>query len=233
MALVTRSNWTEPIVSRHHPLGASTGYMDDLRGDWAAQVRAASGISPFAVELSALSEPELPSLSCFLREGPNLPFRYISLHGPSKSLTGDEAALVEALVGLLGHVDAVVMHPDTIGDPALFRPLGSRLLIENMDSRKETGRNVAELEAIFSELPAAGFCFDVAHAWSIDPEMCVAAELLDAFGSRLRHVHLSSLSEDLHHVPLDEEDEELFAPILSRCIDVPWILEAPPRPIIG
>jgi hypothetical protein len=233
MALVTRSNWTEPIVSRHHPLGASTGYMDDLRGDWAAQVRVASGISPFAVELSALSEPELPSLSSFLREGPNLPFRYISLHGPSKSLTGDEAALVEALVGLLGHVDAVVMHPDTIGDPALFRPLGSRLLIENMDSRKETGRNVAELEAIFSELPAAGFCFDVAHAWSIDPEMSVAAELLDAFGSRLRHVHLSSLSEDLHHVPLDEEDEELFAPILSRCLDVPWILEAPPRPIIG
>lgn len=233
MALATRSNWTEPIVSRHHPLGASTGYMDDLRGDWAAQVRAASGISPFAVELSALSEPELPSLSCFLREGPNLPFRYISLHGPSKSLTGDEAALVEALVGLLGHVDAVVMHPDTIGDPALFRPLGSRLLIENMDSRKETGRNVTELEAIFSELPAAGFCFDVAHAWSIDPEMSVAAELLDAFGSRLRHVHLSSLSEDLHHVPLDEEDEELFSPVLSRCLDVPWILEAPPRPIIG
>lgn len=233
MALATRSNWTEPIVSRHHPLGASTGYMDDLRGDWAAQVRVASGISPFAIELSALSEPELPSLSRFLREGPNLPFRYISLHGPSKSLTGDEEALVEALVGLLGHVDAVVMHPDTIVDPALFRPLGSRLLIENMDSRKETGRNVAELEAIFSELPAAGFCFDVAHAWSIDPEMSVAAELLDAFGSRLRHVHLSSLSEDLHHVPLDEEDEELFAPVLSRCLDVPWILEAPPRPIIG
>jgi hypothetical protein len=63
--------------------------------------------------------------------------------------------------------------------------------------------------------------------------MSVAAELLDAFGSRLRHVHLSSLSEDLHHVPLNEEDEELFAPVLSPCLDVPWILEAPPRPIIG
>lgn len=233
MALATRSNWTEPIVSRHHPLGASTGYMDDLRGDWAAQVRAASEISPFAVELSALSEPELPSLSWFLREGPNLPFRYISLHGPSKSLAGDEEALVGALVGLLGHVDAVVMHPDTIAEPALFRTLGPRLLIENMDSRKATGRDVAELEAIFSQLPAAGFCFDVAHAWSIDREMSVAAELLDAFGSRLRHVHLSSLSGDLHHVPLDEEDEELFAPVLSRCLDVPWILEGPPRPIVG
>lgn len=231
MALATRSNWSEPIVSRHHPLGASTGYMDDLRGDWSAQVGVASEISRFAIELSALSEPELPSLSEFLREGPNLPFRYISLHGPSKSLAGDEEALVAALAGVVRYADAVVIHPDTIDDPAHFRPLGPRLLIENMDSRKETGRDVAELEAIFSELPEAGFCFDVAHAWSIDPEMFVAAELLDAFGSRLRHIHLSSLSESLHHVPLDEEDEELFAPILGRCLDVPWILEAPPRPI--
>lgn len=207
--------------------------MDDLRGDWAAQVDAAMEVSPFAIELSALSEPELPSLSDFLRTGPTLPFRYISLHGPSKSLAGDEEGLVAALMVLVGYVDAIVMHPDTIDDPTLFRPLGHKLLLENMDLRKETGRDVGELEPAFCELPDAGFCFDVAHAWSIDPEMSVAAELLDAFGPRLRHVHLSSLSEGLHHVPLGEEDEELFAPTLRRCLDVPWILEAPPRPVVA
>lgn len=229
MALATRSSWTEPIVSRHHPLGASTGYMEDLRGDWAAQVGMALGVSPFAIELSALSQPELPSLSEFLLEGPSLPFRYISIHGPSKSLQGDEERLVDALMDVARRADAIVMHPDTIEDPALFRPLGHKLLLENMDSRKDTGREAAELESMFSELPQAGFCFDIAHAWSIDPEMTVAGELLDAFGARLRHLHVSSLSEELHHVPLTIYDEALFGPVLERCLDVPWILEAPPR----
>ena len=34
--------------------------------------------------------------------------------------------------------------------------------------------------------------------------------LLDRFADRLRHVHLSSLDQDGHHVPLKGEDEELF-----------------------
>jgi len=65
MALATKPSWAEPIASRHHPVGASTGYTGDLRGDWTAQIAMALEVSPFAVELSALSEPELPSLGEF------------------------------------------------------------------------------------------------------------------------------------------------------------------------
>lgn len=86
-----------------------------------------------------------------------------------------------------------------------------------------------QLRRKFAELPQAGFCFDIAHAWSLDKSMGLAAEMLEEFSPRLRHVHLSSLSPDLHHVPLSEEDEELFMPLLERCLDRPWILEAPPR----
>jgi hypothetical protein len=57
--------------------------------------------------------------------------------------------------------------------------------------------------------------------------MKIADELLDRFRARLRHVHLSSLRESCH-VALTREDEELFASVLMRCRDVPWILEAPP-----
>lgn len=52
--------------------------------------------------------------------------------------------------------------------------------------------------------------------------------ILRRFAERLRHVHLSSLDEDCHHVSLSSEDEELFLPLLENCRDVPWILEAPP-----
>ena len=84
-----------------------------------------------------------------------------------------------------------------------------------------------QLAGLFDELPEAGLCFDVAHAKSVDPSMEEGARILDAFGDRLRHVHLSSLDSTCHHVPLTAEDESLFAPLLSRCRDVPWILEAP------
>lgn len=203
--------------------------MAEQRGDWLRQIEMAWEVSPFAIELSALSEPELPSLAEFLGSGPNLPFRYISIHGPSKNLLGDEEKLVAELAKLGRHASAIVMHPDTIEDPAVYRDLGHKLLLENMDARKETGRYQDELAPLFEGLPEAGFCLDVPHAWSVDKTMQVAGELLDSFGSRLRHVHLSSLSDDLHHVPLTAEDEELFSSTLKRCLDVPWIFEAPPR----
>jgi hypothetical protein len=58
--------------------------------------------------------------------------------------------------------------------------------------------------------------------------MDTAVALLRRFSSRLSHIHLSSLDESQHHVPLTLEDETLFGPLLARCRDVPWILEAPP-----
>lgn len=229
MAVALKPLGQASVVSSHHPVGASTGYMEELRDDWPAQVAEARSISPFAVELSALSERQLEPLSEFLAGQPELPFRYLSIHGPSKHRSMDEGDLVAHLEELVADADAVVMHPDTIEDPTAYTTLGRKLVIENMDARKSDGRTADELTALFAELPEAGFCFDIAHAWSINPDMSVAGELLDAFGDRLRHVHLSSLTEELHHVPLTVEHEHLFRPLLERCVDVPWILEAPPR----
>jgi hypothetical protein len=218
-----------PALLAHHPLGASTGYMADSRGDWPAQVEEAWAVSPFAVELSALAEDELDGLIGYLDGGPRLPFRYLSVHGPSKGCVMPEAQLVDVLSGLVPFADAIVMHPDTMVDPAPYRLLGRKLLIENMDARKTDGRTVEELAPWFDELPEAGFCFDIAHAWSIDERMAVGDQLLDVYRTRLRHLHVSSLSPDLAHIPLTEEHEELFVPLLDRCRDVPWILEAPLR----
>lgn len=229
MAVAIRPEHGESILARHHPVGVSTGYMEDLRNDWPAQIAEAAAVSVFAVELSALSEKQLKPLHEFLASEPSLPFRYLSIHGPSKDRQVDEDELMEQLSELSEWADGIVMHPDTIEEPGRYRALGRELLLENMDARKDWGRTREELVAAFTELPDAGFCFDIAHAWSMDPKMAIAGDLLDGFADRLRHVHLSSLSADLHHIPLTEEDEELFRPVLERCVDVPWILEAPPR----
>jgi hypothetical protein len=218
---------TTHSLADHHPIGISTGVFDSVRGDWLSLVDAACSVSTFAVELSALSGDELPGLITYLLGKPPLPFRYVSVHAPVKDQGLDEPALVEQLAELPVWVRSIVAHPDALSDARAFRPLGTRLVLENMDDRKKAGRTADEIEALFDELPDAGFCLDVAHAWSIDPTMVVAHELLDRYRSRLRHVHLSSLS-DGHHVPVAPADESLFADVLDRCRDVPWILEARP-----
>jgi hypothetical protein len=220
---------TPPRVLEHHPLGASTGYMVGHRDEWPALVEEATRLSSFAVELTALAEDELPALLDFLASEPPLPFRYLSVHGPSKGRQMSERDLIAGLAALPAFVDAIVLHPDQIEDPTLYVALGSRLVIENMDARKPAGTLADELEPLFEVLPSAGFCFDVAHAWTVDATMGVGEELLDRFAARLRHVHLSSISQELGHVPLSAEHEALFSPLLSRCRDVPWILEAEPR----
>jgi hypothetical protein len=214
-------------VAQHHPLGASTGYMAELRGDWEVLVEEATLTSSFAVELAALSEDELPGLQSFLDAAPALPFRYLSVHAPVKHRRMGEGELVARLAELPPSVDAIVVHPDVMDEPERYRRLGAALVIENMDTRKARGRTTGELEPLFAALPEAGFCFDVAHAAAVDPSMREARRLLDRFGGRLRHLHVSSLDEDCGHQPLTDADEAAGAPVLRRCRDVPWILEAP------
>lgn len=203
--------------------------MVDKRGDWDALVEDAARTAPNAAELSALSEDELPGLIEHLANGPRMPFPFVSVHGPSKGRVLSERALVEQLSRLPIWVSAIVLHPDVMDDLDAYRSLGRRLVIENMDARKAGGQTASDLAAYFEALPEARLCFDIAHAAAVDPSMDVGDAILDRFADRLSHVHISSLDEASHHVPLTELDEARFAPLLARCGDVPWILEAPLR----
>ncbi|MEA2172359.1 MAG: hypothetical protein QOF76_5659 [Solirubrobacteraceae bacterium] len=213
-------------LASHHPMGMSTGVL--ARGDdWPAIARSACGVSTDAAELAAHDVRELPGLVRFLARRPSLPFRHLSVHTPIKGQLGPDAERVGALMALPLDIRTLIVHPDLVADPEPWRALGRRVVFENMDDRKTSGRTVAELGPLFAALPEAGFCLDIAHAHTVDPTMHLATELLDAFRGRLREVHLSSIRGG-SHVELLPEDERLFAPALSRCRDVPWILEARP-----
>ena len=225
---------TERPVLAHHPVGASTGWLAAAEReagtpalDWPVLAGRAARGGGDACELAALAEPELASLVAWLEQRPSLPFAFVSLHAPSKQRQLPEPELVALLARVADRVDAIVVHPDVIDDHAVWATLGRTLVLENMDPRKADGQTAASLAAHFAKLPDAGLCFDVAHAHAIDPTLAVGHEILDRFGDRLRHLHVSALDAGHHHVALSRADEQAVAPLLMRCRDVPWILEAP------
>src|SRR4051812_24863503 len=69
--------------------GVSTGYMESLRDDWDAMLPAAAAVSTAAVELSALSGPELAPLAIAVAQPGSLDaFDRVTVHAPSKGWAG-------------------------------------------------------------------------------------------------------------------------------------------------
>jgi hypothetical protein len=223
----------ESVLSRLRALGPSAiGLATELfvETGWPELVARASAWSRAALELSALTAAELDGVVAYL-EHSSPPIRYLSLHAPLVLVDGGEQSLVARLSEVESRVAAVIQHPHILAEPALLAPLGKRLLLENMDAQKPGGRLVAELEPYFRSLPKAGFCLDVAHVASVDPEMKLGRDLLDAFGARLRELHISGMDAECTHVPLDADSVARYAPILRRCRHVPWILESLPADV--
>lgn len=164
-------------------VGFSTGAVS--RSDIEAGVELSEQFDAPLVELSSLSELELPQLERVVGQGRASRFERVSMHGPAKHRQIPELELVARLDALGGDV---VMHPDVFEVPARWARLGARLLVENNDSRKGTGRTVAELEGFFEELPEASFCLDVSHALDVGgPDL--ARDLARRFGDRLVQLH--------------------------------------------
>lgn len=157
-----------------------------------------------AIELSALRFPELRPL---LDELPHLDLRkysYVSIHAPSVFSPAEERGIVDQIAGLTFRRLPVVVHPDSIHDFDLWSDRGVTVCIENMDSRKRTGRTAAELARVFERLPEARFCLDVAHARQFDTSMVESFLMLERFADRLVQVHLSEINMASKHVPMSE-----------------------------
>lgn len=206
-------------------IGFSSGAL--AKGDFRRGVelqRNHQGIA--AIELSALRDYELDP---FLEGASALDleaFSYISFHAPSRLKEMSEETVVEKLRKIPTEWP-IVVHPDLIQTPDLWRSFGPRLCLENMDNRKTTGRTVEEMQRAFALLPEAGFCFDIGHARQIDPTMTTAIRMLIAFADRLRQVHVSEVGPRGEHLPLSIIARQVFRRVVRLVPeDVPLIIES-------
>jgi hypothetical protein len=207
------------------PIGFSTGAL--AKGDFTRGVnvqRTSGRIN--AVELSALRDHELPALVRALRSVDLHSFVYVLFHAPSKLQTLDEQTVFDLLLQL-PEAWPIVTHPEILRTPALWRRLGARLCLENMDDRKTTGRTPGELCELFEQFPDASFCLDLGHARQIDPTMSSALRMLREFGGRLRQVHVSEVGPRGEHRPLGATTRVSFAQVAHRLpADCPLIIES-------
>lgn len=209
-------------------IGFSTGTMALEQLGEGLKTASLSGLQ--AVELSALREEELDPLLRSLKDLDSelSRFDYISFHAPSKRRQLSELEFVEKLRPVAARGWAIIVHPDVIEDPAIWRRLGSAVCIENMDKRKPVGRTASQLQSIFEDLPEATFCFDIGHARQVDPTMLEASRFLRMFRERLRQVHMSVVNSQSKHERLNFESICAFS-LVAQWIEksVPIILESP------
>ena len=207
------------------PIGFSTGAL--AKGDFVRGLELQRGIEQIdAVELSALRDVELPALVEAIPLLDLNGFAYVSFHAPSRLQTLDE----ETVFDLLWHLPEawpIVVHPEILRTPALWRRLGARLCLENMDDRKTTGRTLQELGELFELFPDASFCLDLGHARQVDPTMASALLMLRAFGHRLRELHVSEVGPRGEHLPLGATTRLSFTRVGRHLpADCPLIIES-------
>lgn len=207
------------------PIGFSTGalaFSDFRRGlDLVRQ----HGLP--VVELSALRLAELAPLAAALDTLDLTGLSHVSLHVPSRFESAQEDEVLRILEAERHRGWLYVVHPDVLYTPARWQAFGPQLCLENMDQRKPVGRNLREMRAEFEAYPDAVWCFDIGHARQIDSTMIESWRLLDAFGSRLRQVHVSEVNSHSRHDRLSRLSIAAFREVAALIPDtVPLLIES-------
>jgi hypothetical protein len=208
-------------------IGFSTGAL--YKAEIAKGVAASRTLGLHVIELSALRIGELPNLVSFVESDSLAGFAHVSVHAPTDYPPEQERWVAGALLSIArsrGWV--VVVHPDCIKDPSLWTPFQHLLGIENMDTRKSTGRTLEELGPIFNQFPSASLCFDIAHAYQVDTSMTEAFRILRAFRGRIVQLHVSEVTSSGKHARISNSAVRAYREVVHYLPhDVPVILETP------
>ena len=180
--------------------GFSTGAL--AKGDFRRALAMLELHALDAVELSALRLSELDSLLEALPQLVLHGYEHITVHAPSKVSPGQEGLIARRLESVADLVAGFIVHAEVITDPAPWRALGVKVLVENADGRKPTGRTLEEFQRIMDGLPEARVCLDVAHAYQVDPTLLEARRLIRCFHPRIAQLHISQLDYACRHQAL-------------------------------
>lgn len=153
-------------------------------------------------------------------------FASVSIHAPTIAYGKNKETeyvfgKIEKIIKL-HPVDLVVFHPDTVLDFSVFNNLPFEVGFENMDNRKEKYKTVEEMKALLTN-PDWKMVFDINHAFSNDPTLESAKEMIDIFKDKIKEIHLSGYNG--YHEPLFETKQNELLKIIEH-FNVPIIIES-------
>lgn len=178
-----------------------------------------------AIELMVHDVEDLPKLKEITREE-LAGFEHVSLHAPkfdglSEKELNDVLRQIEAAHQKLS-LEYVVIHPDIISDWKIFSDFSFPVAVENMDDRKESCRNVEDMQKVFEQIDAK-MILDVNHCFSNDPTMKLAYDFIEAFRDRIVGFHLSGF-ETFHDPLYKTQQQEILDAIFDK--NIPIIIES-------
>ncbi len=216
--------------------GFSTGILHFTEMPLVHRIDNFSSIGVNAIELSYMS-------SNILQANPNelsrklKCFSWISIHAPSQNVrySNDEQTrkILEKFAEFCDiiPVNGIVMHPNVVQSFSTLEKTNLPFLIENMDKRKDFYTRPEHFYDLIRNYDF-GFVLDLQHAYEQDSTMNTANAMLDAFGNRLKEMHVSgsslSSSDPYHefHCPFSlAENKDALGKILRQNSKIPKILE--------
>jgi len=207
-------------------LGFSSGCLYKTHDGMAAETfEAFRSIRCNAIEIMCHGVADAPKLAEISPEDLR-GFEHVSLHAP---IFKDASAA--KLEEMLRHIEAahkrlgfayVVVHPDLTTDWKIFSRFDLPFAIENMDNRKESCRNVADMKKVFEQINAK-MILDVNHCFSNDPTMKLAGEFVEAFRDRIVGIHLSGF-ETFHDPLYKTQQREIMDAVFNK--NIPIIIES-------
>lgn len=181
-----------------------------------------------AIELMVYDMADAPKL-LNLEEKDLLGFKWISIHAPHfDRFDTNSVILFRQTLDIFEQfhkkikVNAIVFHPDEMGDWAMLENYTFPVFIENMDWRKEIGKYLDSMNEIFEKADAP-MVLDLNHCFTNDPTMHLATEMIDAFRDRIMEIHLSGF-ESFHEPLFKTQQKEILEHIFDQ--QLPIILEA-------
>lgn len=154
-------------------------------------------------------------------------FDYVSLHSPSIKFIFRNDEETRSILQVFQeaydkfNASCLVVHPNQVEDWSVFDDFSFIIAIENMGNDVPFF-NSEQLGEIFVKYPHFKMVLDVSHAYKNDPSFRLTEELMDKFGEKIVHVHLSG--HKATHEPLCETNQVEIIKNIPK--DLPIILES-------
>lgn len=187
-------------------IGVSTGWLyaknvfSSRKQEEILQVTGAIGIE---ICLDGWKDKRTFSLKKGKKFNPEI-FSYRSLHFPDIVRDQDHQIIVAKEIITLCNATVAVSHPlKERGEYPVKSYEGMiasevPFAIENMDSQKDSGFNLAELKGLVKDI-GCYFVLDLHHAFTHDKTMSYANDLFESLGPSLVHLHVSGATNNGSH----------------------------------